>query len=85
MCSTSTDIAIALQARSRLQRRLREHETAEQRLARFVRLQNASFELLRSSPAGLRHFLQRNLQSRRVKVIDGKWRPVSADRRVGEA
>lgn len=75
----------AIQIRSSLQRRLEQQETPEERLARFVKLQRASFELLCSSPAGFQHFLQRNLHSRRAKVIDGKWRPVSADRRAGEA
>ena len=79
------DIELANQLQSRLQRRLRDQETAEERWERFVRLQALSFDLLRSSPDGWEHFLRRNMASRRVEVIDGKWQPVSADRRFGEA
>lgn len=85
MSFKESDISVALQARAGMVCRLRGLETPEDRLARFGRLQAASFELLRSSPEGWRHFIQRNLHSRRVKVIDGKWRPVSADRCAGEA
>ncbi len=81
----TADITAAIQVRAKFQQRLRDQETPLQRLDRFVRLQQDSFELLRSSPAGLRHFLRRNLRSRRVEVIDGNWRPVSADRRAYEA
>ena len=85
MNSPPTDIAAALQARTRLQQLRYAHETPDERLARFARLQNDSFTLLCSSPTGLQHFLHRNLHSRRVKVIDGMWRPISADRRAVEA
>lgn len=85
MSATGSDVSTALKSRSKAQQHLRKHETAEQRLARFARLQQASMKLLRSSPDGLRHFLRRNMTSRRVEVIDGMWRPISADRGAGEA
>jgi hypothetical protein len=85
MSEKSSDISIAIQARSNAQHHLWEHETAEQRLVRFGRLQQASLKLLRSSPEGLRHFLRRNMTSRRVEVINGMWRPISAHRGAGEA
>ena len=81
----ASDIATALQWRARAAQRLRGQETGEQRLLRLARLQSAAFALLRTSPDGFEHFLRRNLASRRVKVIDGKWRAVSADRRFDEA
>jgi hypothetical protein len=71
-------IGVQLQARQRLQRM----RSVEQRLADFAALQEASFRVLCASPEGYRHFLRRNLTSRRVEVIDGKWRPVSAARRA---
>lgn len=79
------DFTAASRLRSQVQQRLRGQETAEERLKRFAQLQQSSFEPLRSSPAGLEHFLRRNMASRRVEVIDGRWRPVSADRRFDEA
>jgi hypothetical protein len=80
------DIQMAFETnRQRFARQLAKGETAAQRLERFVRLQRASFELLLSSPQGFQHFLRRNLRSRRVEVIHGKWRPVSPDRRAGQA
>ena len=79
------DIDLANQVQSRLQRRLRDQETVDERWERFGQLQELSFDLLRSSPDGWDHFLRRNMASRRVEVIDGKWQPVSADRRFDEA
>ena len=78
------DISGLLDLRRKRQQRISRDETAEQRLARFVKLQAASFELLRSSPEGYRNFLRRNHKSRRVEVIDGVWQPVSVDRRTPE-
>lgn len=78
------DITDAIQRRARAEQRSRNQETGEQRLQRLAQLQQASFALLASSPHGLEHFLRRNMASRRVEVIDGNWRPVSADRRFGE-
>ena len=84
MNTDPVDISAAIQLRSRLQQRLRDQETAEERWTRFVQLQRAAFELLRSSPAGYQNFLRRNMSSRRVEVVNGEWRPVSAARRAGE-
>jgi hypothetical protein len=58
-------------------------ETPDERMARFARLQQASFELLRSSAEGYRNYLKRNYASRSVEVVDGQWRPVSPTRRYG--
>jgi hypothetical protein len=76
------DIASAMETRRRFARRLRGGESPEERLARFVELQRASFALLQASPDGLASFLRRNFRSRRAEVIDGEWRPVSPERRV---
>lgn len=78
-------ITAAIETRDRFGRHLRENESAEERLARFIQLQRTSYELLQASPKGFQHFLRRNLQSRRAEVIDGQWRPVSPDRRSYEA
>jgi len=56
--------------------------SAEQRLRQFAKLQQASFEVLIASPVGFQNFLRRNLLSRRVKVVDGEYRPVSFTRRA---
>ena len=73
-------ISRAVEARTRLQRRLCQQASPAERLARFAQLQQDSFRLLQASSDGYQHFLRRNLKSRRVKVIDGQWHPVSADR-----
>ena len=67
------------------QRRRSLDESPEQRMNRFVILQTESFEILSSSPAGLRNFHSRNHRSRRVEVVDGVWHPVSVDRRFAFA
>jgi hypothetical protein len=79
------EISLAIETRTRFARRVRSRESPEQRLARFSQLQRELFDLLRASPDGFQHFLRRNLQSRRVEVIDGEWRPVSHDRRADQA
>ncbi len=81
MSSDSESVHAAISSRSRYMRRVREHRNAGDRLACFAELQKASFRVLRASPRGYRHFLERNLSSRCVKVIDGEWRPVSPARR----
>lgn len=81
MATGRDDISSAIEARRRFERRLRSSESPEQRLARFVRLQRRSFELLHASPDGFQHFLRRNYRSRRAEVINGEWRPISPDRR----
>ncbi len=82
MASDHESIEAAILARHRFQRRLSEQRTPGERLAELARLQQASFHLLRESPHGYEHFLRRNLESRRVEVIDGVWRPVSPARRA---
>ena len=72
----------ALERRSRYLRAVREKRSVDERLAEFAKLQQASFRLLRESPDGYRHFLCRNMASRRVEVIDGVWQPVSPARRA---
>jgi uncharacterized protein (DUF2384 family) len=87
-CQTAMDeldISGTLDLRRKRQRRISLDESVEERLERFIKLQTASFELLRSSPEGYRNFLRRNHKSRRVEVIDGVWHPVSVDRRTPEA
>jgi len=79
------DIAGMLDLRRQQQRRISRDESVEERFCRFIKLQTASFELLCSSPEGLRNFLRRNHKSRRVEVVDGIWHPVSVDRRTPEA
>ncbi len=56
--------------------------SSEQCLERFTKLQQASFEVLVASPTGYQNFLRRNFRSRRVKVVDGKYQPVSSARRT---
>lgn len=67
-------VQAALATRDRFLRKLRERETPEQRLERFRELQNAAWEILRSSPEGYQAFLRRNYRKRRVEVINGEWR-----------
>ena len=85
MAAGHEDVSSAIERRTRFARRIRSSESPEERLARFIQLQRKSFELLRASPDGFQHFLRRNLQSRRVEVIHGEWRPVSPDRRPRQA
>jgi hypothetical protein len=73
-----------LDLRRKQQQRICHDETVEERFHRFIQLQSASFELLRSSPEGYQNFLRRNHKSRRVEVVDGVWHPVSADRCIAE-
>ena len=60
-------------------------ESREDRLQRFIALQNDVMRLLQSSPQGLLNFKRRNYHSRRAKVVDGVWQPVSCDRPVPPA
>ncbi len=85
MPTDNENIRAAIDARLRYMRRVRENRSASDRLAAFARLQQASFRVLRASPRGYRHFLERNMSSRRVEVIDGEWRPVSPARRSQQA
>jgi hypothetical protein len=85
MATDQDEISSAIKSRDHLARRLRSLESPEERLARFAQLQRRLFDLLRASPDGFQHFFRRNLQSRRVEVIHGEWRPVSPDRRPYQA
>ncbi len=85
MLTDNDTIDAAIHARSRYRRRVCENRSASDRLADFAKLQEASFRVLGASPRGYRHFLMRNLNSRRVEVIDGVWRPVSPARRSQQA
>lgn len=78
------NLSAAIALRQRLQRQLSDSEPIAQRWDRFVRLQRANFALLHASPRGFDHFLRRNMTARRVEVIDGQWRPISATRRADE-
>lgn len=80
MINDRTSISTAINIRSRYMRRLSERRSAGDRLSDFAKLQEVSFRVLRESPCGYRHFLSRNLRSRRVEVIDGQWQPVSSAR-----
>jgi hypothetical protein len=77
---SNSQIARAQELQLRARQRMFRDESPGQRLVRFNELQKRCFEVLRSSPDGFRHFLQRNYRARRTEVIDGRWRPVSADR-----
>ena len=82
MTTEKDDMDAAINLRTRFQRRLNEKRSPGERLAEFAMLQQASFRLLRESPQGYEHFVRRNLESRRVEVVDGVWRPVCPARRA---
>lgn len=85
MPSDSESIRAAINIRTRYMRRVRENRSAGDRLADFAKLQQASLSVLRASPRGYQHFLERNLHCRRVEVINGEWKPVSPARRSRQA
>ena len=82
MPTDKENIHAAIDIRTRYMRQVGENRSAGERLADFAKLQQASFRVLRESPHGYRHFLRRNLDSRRAEVIDGVWKPVSPARRA---
>jgi len=82
MATSSSDMNAALEAQARFVQKVRSACSAEDRLAEFAKLQQSMMETLGESDAGYKHFLRRNLQSRRVEVIDGQHRPVSPARRA---
>ena len=82
MPADSQSIPVALDLRTRYLQRVHAQRSVDDRLADFAKLQQASFRVLRQSPHGYRHFLRRNMTSRRAEVIDGVWRPVSPARRA---
>ena len=85
MTDSFDEIRSGFEAREQFERRWREGESPEQRLERFLQLQQQAFEILAASPDGFQHFLRRNYQSRRMEVVNGEWRPVSPDRRSDQA
>ena len=85
MATDHDEISSAIETRIRFARRLRSRESPEERLARFSQLQRQMFDVLRASPEGFQRFFRRNLQLRRAEVFHGEWRPVSPDRRLGQA
>ncbi len=76
------DLRAAFEKRRRFIERLQANRSAAHRLADWTKLQQASFHILMASPEGYRHFLRRNMESRRTEVINGQWRPVSSARRA---
>ncbi|NIL97289.1 MAG: hypothetical protein GTO76_06510 [Planctomycetales bacterium] len=82
MSKHDVSIEQLLAKRARHLRGAAQRDSPHQRMKRFGELQRSSFLLLRSSPHGYQHFLHRNYRSRRAEVVDGQWRPVSADRRA---
>jgi hypothetical protein len=82
MQTESERLEEAMATRSRYMRRVRENRTVDERLAEFRRPQQASFRVLLASPHGYQHFLKRNMNSRRVEVIDGEWIPLAPARRA---
>lgn len=82
MLNGREDILAAFEKRRRFIGSFQADRSATQRLADWTHLQQASFQILMSSPDGYRHFVRRNMESRRTEVIDGQWRPVSPARRA---
>jgi hypothetical protein len=64
------DPAQQLISRDRLRRKLAEQATPEERVRELARLQEATWAILRSSPAGYAHFLRRNFKARAIEVRD---------------
>jgi hypothetical protein len=64
------DPAQQLISRDRLRRKLAEHATPEERVRDLAQLQEATWVILRSSPAGYAHFLRRNFKARAIEVRD---------------
>jgi hypothetical protein len=65
-----SDPAEQLVRGDRLRRKLAERATPEERLRDLARLQEATWAILRSSPAGYAHFLRRNSKARAIEVRD---------------
>jgi hypothetical protein len=66
------DPAQQLISRDRLRRKLVEQATPEERVRDLARLQEATWEALRRSPAGYAHFLRRDFRARAIEVRDVK-------------
>ncbi len=82
MSTGDEEIQTAIERRQRCAKRMHGNRTPGERLEAFVRLQQASFHVLQSSPDGYRHFLRRNFHARRAEIIDGQWKPVALARRA---
>ncbi|MDY0165200.1 MAG: hypothetical protein RBS80_01565 [Thermoguttaceae bacterium] len=82
MSADSEEIQAAIDRRQRCAAQMQGNRTPGERLEAFVRLQQASFQVLQSSPDGYRHFLRRNFYARRAEIIDGQWKPVALTRRA---
>jgi hypothetical protein len=65
-----SDPSEQLVRRDRLRRKLAEQATPEERVRDLARLQEATWAILRSSPAGYAHFLRRNFKARAIEVRD---------------
>jgi len=58
MSADSEEIRAAIDRRARYAERMHGSRTPDERRDAFVRLQQASFHMLQSSPDGYRHFLR---------------------------
>jgi len=65
-----TDAAEQLVNRDRLRRKLATRASPAERVRDLARLQEATWAILRSSPAGYAHFLRRNFKARAIQVRD---------------
>lgn len=82
MSIDQNELQSQLAHRRRHLRIIASQESGEDRLRRFVVLQSNAMKLLGLSPQGLQSFKRRNYHSRRARVVDGVWQPVSTDRSV---
>ena len=64
------DPAQQLVRRDRLRRQLAARATPAERVRDLARLQDATWAILRGSPAGYAHFLRRNFKARAIEVRD---------------
>ena len=62
------DIAAEFAKRDRFLRAQREGQTYTERMERMIVLQQASWDLLCSNPAGYAHFMRRNMKKRAISV-----------------
>jgi hypothetical protein len=59
-------IAQQLARRDRFLRHQRLNQTPQQRMAAMMALQQATWDILRNSPAGYAHFIRRNFKARAI-------------------
>jgi hypothetical protein len=62
------DIAEQLAIRDRFRKKMIQRETPSERLRAMARLQQETWDALRSSPSGWAHFLRRNFKARAIDV-----------------